>query len=82
MKKLIIGIVLLLTIFGCGQVCFNEDGKPYKYIIDSEQIPVDGWAKTTEEITFLPNGSIKYYDEYEGWVILSRYKIKEFHCNN
>lgn len=82
MKKFITSIIFILLIFfvvSCDE-CHDSNGKPYKYIIKSKYITVDGWEATTEEIVYLDNGNIKYYDEYEGWVILSEFTIKTFHC--
>ena len=82
MKKLFL-YFLIITLFICFtscNKCNNSQNKPYKYIIRSEYIRPDGWEATTEEIIYLENGSVKYYDDYLGWVTLSEFTIREFHC--
>lgn len=75
-KILILFIVIITICMGCDE-CHDSNGKPYKYAIFNDH----EWSYTSEEIIYRNNGSITYYDEYDGWVILSNdYYIKEFHC--
>lgn len=75
-KILILLIIILISTISCDS-CHDSNGKPYKYAIYNNS----EWSYTSEEIIYRNNGSITYYDEYDGWVILSNdYYIKEFHC--
>lgn len=75
-KILILFIIILIGTVSCDE-CHDSNGKPYKYVIYNN----DEWSYTSEDIIYRDNGSIIYYDEYKGWIIVNDYYIKEFHCN-
>lgn len=75
-KILILFIIILIGTVSCDE-CHDSNGKPYKYTIFNN----GEWSYTSEDIIYHDNGSITYYDEYNGWVTLNNYYIKEFHCN-
>ena len=75
-KIIILLIIILISIVSCDP-CHDSNGKPYKYAIFNN----GEWSYTSEDIIYRDNGSITYYDEYDGWVTLNNYYIKEFHCN-
>lgn len=78
-KILILFIIILIGTVSCDE-CHDSNGKPYKYVIFNENIWPDGSYRTTEEIIYLDNGSIRYYDEHSGWTTLSTYTIRELNC--
>ena len=74
-KILILFIIILIGTVSCDG-CHDSNGKPYRYAIFNN----GEWSYTSEDIIYRDNGSITYYDEYNGWITVNDYYIKEFHC--